>query len=354
MSTQSPLERFARLVDLDSPPLLLDGGDPRMRPAVVLTAALRTAATATAPAPMSTATKLAMRERLVAAATATPSAEAMPGIAARVVDALESGERRAAKVGRKVSRRITTLVGSVVIVTSVAGVGVAAARSLPGSPFYDIKRATEAVQLWATSGEAAKGQRHLEFARTRIAEAAKLPANSPYLASTLTAMDSEVRAANTDLVSAYHSTGNVAPLADLVRFARTQANDLAKLGASLPASLHQDARYSATLLNGVAQEIRSITIGVCQQCASTPTPIATSGPTVAPSVKPSTHPSGDHPTSKPTVTRSSSPSTPAGTNPLKHLLPTVPPLLGGSKGQPVPNLTPLPLLSSLAQLLGGS
>jgi hypothetical protein len=333
MNTSTPTERFAQLIDLDSPPAFLDGGDPRMRPGVALTAALRHAAVAATPAPMSDTTKLAMRERLVAAATPAPST----ATAGR-------------KAVRKVSRRISTLVGSVVLVTSFAGVGVAAARSLPGSPFYDLKRATEAVQLWATSGEAAKGQRHLEFARTRIAEAAKLPANSPYLASTLKAMNNEVRQANTDLVSAYHSSGDVAPLADLARFIHAQANDLATLGASLPATLHQDTTYSATLLTGVTQEIRSLTIGVCQQCASGPSAPTTPGPTLAPSIKPSSHPSG----SKPTATPSSAPSTNATTNPLKHLLPTLPPLLGDGNGQPVPNLTPVPLLSSLAQLLGGS
>jgi hypothetical protein len=167
-------------------------------------------------------------------------------------------------------------------------------------------------------------------------------------------MNNEVREANTDLVSAYHSTGDVAPLADLVVFARTQANDLAKLGASLPAALHQDTAYSATLLTGVTQEIRSLTIGVCHQCATGPaSSVTTPGPTLAPSVKPSTHPTGTHATSKPTVSPSSSPKPGAATNPLEHLLPTLPPLLGG-KGQPVPNLTPVPLLSSLAQLLGGS
>jgi hypothetical protein len=350
MSTES-IERFAQLIDLDSPPVFLDGGDPRMRPAVALTAALRQVATSAAPAPMSAATKLTMREQLVAAATAAPAADALPGIAARVVDALENGERRAANASRKARRRITTLVGSIVIVTSVAGVGVAAARSLPGSPFYDLKRATEAVQLWATSGETAKGQRHLEFARTRIAEASNLPPNSPYLASTLNAMNNEVRQANTELVQAYHSTGNVAPLADLVRFARVQANDLAQLGAKLPATLHQDATYSATLLTGVTQEIRSLTIGVCHQCATGPGPSTTPGPKVAPSATPSTPVSGVHSTTKPTVSPSTRPSASASTNPLKHLLP---PLLSGSKDQPLPNLTPLPLLSSLAQLLGGS
>ncbi|HVW82017.1 MAG TPA: DUF5667 domain-containing protein [Mycobacteriales bacterium] len=324
------IERFAQLIDLDSPPDYLDGGDPRMRPAVEIAAALRHAATVAAPPPMSESTKRAMRQQLVAAASAPPAESAV----------------------RKISRRVTTLIGSVVIVTSVAGVGVAAARALPGSPFYDIKRATEAVQLWVTSGEAAKGQRHLEFAETRLAEASRLPASSPYLASTLKAMDDEVRQANTDLVQDYRKTGDVTPLADLVKFARGQADKLAVLGSTLPASLHQEASYSANLLTGVTQEVRSLTIGVCQQCAPGAAPSSTPVPTLAPSPTPSTHPTGTRPASKPTGSSPATSPKPAATGPLKGILP---PLPSGSANKvlPLPELTPVPLLSSLAQLLTG-
>jgi hypothetical protein len=335
------VDRFAKLVDLDSHPVLLDGGDPRMRPAVALTAALRYAATTSAPTPLSDSARLAMRKRLVATASVAPSADATPGITARI------------------SRRMTTLVGSVVILTSVAGVGVATARALPGSPFYDLKRATETVQLWATSGEAAKGQRHLEFARTRMAEAAKLPANSPYLASTLKAMDEQTKQANSDLIEAYRQSGSAQPLAELVSFARTQYTDLAQLGASLPAKLHQEAAYSATLLTGLSQEVRSVTVSCKVLCLTGGTKPSAPGPVLAPSVTPSAHPSGTKPTSHPTTSPSHRPSTSPSTSPSAptnliptNLLPTLPPLLNNG-GQPLPKLSPLPLLSSLAQLLGG-
>lgn len=349
----SPAERFARLIDLDNPPAFLDGGDPQMRPAVALIAALRTCGQTAPPAPLSPSARLAMREVLVAAATAESVAVA-PTVSKRITHAAERGQQRAASAGRRFSRRMSAVVGSVMILTSVTGVGVATARSMPGSPFYDLKRATESVQLWFASGAAGKGQRHLEFARTRLAEAEKLPADSPYLASTLRAMNTQTRQANTDLVKAYKSTGSLQPLADLVTFARDQYADLAKLGAKLPEDLHEQAKYSAQLLTGVSQEVQSLTIGLCKKCAT------------ANSLLPKPSGAKPHPTSTPPATghgtsTTTSPSThpthsPGGLLPsgLTHLLPTAP-ASKHHKGNPnpLPTLSPLPLLSSLVQLLGG-
>ncbi|HEX3705423.1 MAG TPA: DUF5667 domain-containing protein [Mycobacteriales bacterium] len=351
----STAERFAQLIDFDAPPLLLDGGDPRMRPAVALTAALRSTAATAAPAPLSSDARSMMRERLVALAAAPPAAEALPGIATRITHSLEQGQQRAAGAGRKIGRRMSALVGSVVILTSLTGVGVATARSLPGSPFYDLKRVTESIQLWATSGQDAKGQFHLALARTRLAEAQRLPADSSHLSSTLRAMNNQTRQANTDLLNAYQATGSLQPLANLVTFARRQYVDLAKLGTNLPAKLHQQAMYSALLLTGVSHEVKSLTIGLCAKCgtgdnlspvpsgskpAVAPTPSASGNKPTGGAATPSTHP-----------TKSPSGLLPSG---LTNLLPTNPATTHKNGQQKVlPKLSPVPLISSLAQLLGG-
>ena len=124
---------------------------------------------------------------------------------------------------------MSTLAASVVVLTSVAGVGVATARSLPGDPFYGVKRATEAVQLWATpgddEGQASPGVRSHPARRGRQAAG-----DSPYLASTLKAMNAETREGSADLLAAYKASGSIAPLAEVVSFARKQYTDLAKLG----------------------------------------------------------------------------------------------------------------------------
>ena len=337
-------ERFAALIDLDDPPLMLDGGDPGMRPAVALTAALRSAGASATPQPLSSSAKTLMRERLVAAAAATSAATAPVDTASlgeRISHAAEHGQQRAVAAGRRIGKRMSALVGSVVILTSVTGVGVAAARSTPGSPFYELKKATESVQLWLASGQSEKGQRHLQFARTRLAEAQRLPADSPYLAATLKAMNDETRRANTDLVKTFRATGSAKPLEDLVTFARAQSHDLAKLGATLPKDLRKQATYSTQLLTGVTDEVKSLTGGLCPTCGSAHHPTTTPGatkPTVAPTpgaAKPTTNPA-THPTHAPT-----------SHHPTKATHPSATP-----NKNPLPKLSPIPLLSSLAQLLG--
>lgn len=361
-------ERFARLVDLELPPAFLDGGDPAMRPAIVLTAALRSAGRAAGPAPLSQTARLSMRRNLVAAAAAggVTVPIAIPARTAGVATVATAASRewqRARLAGRRFSRRIAAVVGSVVIVTSVAGVGVAAARSLPGDPFYGLKRATEAVQLWAASGPVDKGELHLEFARTRLAEADALGAASSHLSSTLRDMNAETRAGSSDLISAYRQTGATQPLTDIVSFVATQFPAVMRLGTTLPATLRPQATYSLQLLAGVADAVRSVSGRTCLACllpGGSPTPrVIGRSPTPAPgasgSVTPSSGatstpsgvlPTGVVPTQLPTKVPTSLPTQ----------LPTSVPTLAGlphhHNGTSAPTHAPNPLLSSLRRLIG--
>ncbi|MGN6473113.1 MAG: DUF5667 domain-containing protein [Mycobacteriales bacterium] len=360
LASRRAAERFAELIELDATPALA-GSDGAMHPAVSLAAALRAAGRTASPAPRSADARLAMRERLVAAANAPAEASLLtPGVAARVG---ETAQQRAKAVGHGVRRRVTALVGSVVVMTSFAGVGVAAARSLPGDPFYGVKRATENVQLWLASGQAAKGERHLEFARTRLAEARSLGGDSRYASSTLSAMNQETREGSSDLLAAYRSSGDTEPLADLVTFTREQYASLERYGETVPTTLQAQTFYSMTLLVGLAQDVRSLSGNPCLSClvngtvpGSTPTPGSNGSPSTSPSASTSpsstgsTHPqpssilpTGIIPTKIPTQLPTKLPTK----------LPSLPPLgHNGHKGQPAPTLTPLPLLSSLTQLLG--
>lgn len=360
-------ERFARLIDLDATPPLLGSGNPAMHSSVALARALRAAARTTSPAPLSAEARLAMRQRLVAAASAPGEASLLsPGVASRAGVAASRATdavARAKDSSRRVGRKVSALVGSVVIVTSISGVGVAAARSLPGSPFYDLKRATESVQLWLASGPAAKGERHLEFARTRLAEAQKLGADSKYAASTLTAMNKETREGSSDLISAYKSNGDKEPLADLVTFTRAQYAGLVQFGNEAGTKLEAQTVYSMTLLAGVAQEVESVSGTTCLTCLVTgvaPHGTPTPGTSTPPS--PATSPSVSG--SSPAVT--GSPTHPLPTNLLPTgivptqiptKLPTLPPLITRHNGKAgkhpsvLPTLSPLPLISALKNLL---
>jgi hypothetical protein len=373
LTTRRRAERFARAIDLDVPPLFLDGGDPSMRPAVTLATALRSAAQASAPAPLSAETRLAMRERLVAAAS-VPAEASTPS--PTVGDRVAQTTSRAKDSGRRIGRRASALVGSIVIVTSVSGVGVAAARSLPGSPFYDLKRATESVQLWLASGQHAKGERHLAFARTRLAEARALGPDSPNVASTLRSMNTETRQGSSDLIDAYRSSGETDPLADLVTFTRKQFADLARFGDEAGTRIQAQTVYSLTLLAGVAQQVESVAGTTCLTClVNGSKPHSTTAPSKgSTSPKPAPTTSGSNTTSTPPT--SSSPSHPGPkstailptdilptgllpTGLLPTKLPTLPPLIHrhdgkAGKGGVLPKLSPLPLISTLTHLLSGT
>lgn len=364
MTSNRAAERFARLVELDAIAPYLDTSEAALQPALALTAALRAAARTAPPAPLSADARAAMRNRLVAAANGSAvGSVAEPASALSPKAAAARATQRTRSASQRMGRRVSALIGSVVVVTSVAGVGVAAARSLPGNPFYDLKRATENVQLWLASGPAAKGERHLEFARTRLAEARALGAGSSRVASTLTAMNDETRKGSSDLLAAFRDSGSTQPLAELVGFTREQYAALARFGNSVPPRLQAQTVYSMTLLVGVAQDVRSMSGNACLTCLLTgsqpsPTPSPTSRPA------PGTAPAGTTPTSSssPAGSTPSSPGSGSPTGVVPTTLPTsIPtklpsvalvPKHDDHRSKPVPTISPLPLLSSLKGIFG--
>lgn len=304
-----PDERFARLLEVSSP--AASAADPTMGSLVNLASALRVAGQAPGLLTPDPEFRAALRQRLVAVATVQGPVAATHG--------LRSRRQAVADMGYRTRTRLAALAGTFTIATSFAGVGVAAAHSLPGDPFYGVKRATESVQLWATRGDEAKGKRHLEFARQRLAEVKALPTDSSHIASTLAAMDSQTTEGSSELISSYQSSHSSAPLADLVIFSRQQVADLEKLAATLPANLQAAEANSVKLASGVEDQVHQVAPGVCVLCApnSTVTPNGTSpSPSPSPnqSVRLSNHPSRG--ASSPPANSSSNPST-GGPSPRK-------------------------------------
>jgi hypothetical protein len=324
-------ENFARLLEVESLAAARSGADANLGRLLTVAGALRITGTAVAPAPLAATTKAAMRQRLVAVAIVSSYDSVETAAASRL------GQPRRGSVTTRLHRRLVTLAGSFAVVTSIAGVGVAAAHSLPGDPFYGVKRATEAVQLWATQGDAAKGRLHLEFARTRLAEAEKLPADSSHLASTLAAMDSQTKQGTSELIAAYKLSHSTAPLATLVTFTQEQYAGLATLSQRLPANLHGSEATALSVLTSVTGNVRSVSGPNCLSCLVS----GGTAPGGSPATKPHrTSPPASSPT--PTPQRSSSPapsgSQPAPTRTPSSLLPT---------GLVPTNLLPTNLPSSL-------
>jgi hypothetical protein len=242
-----------------------------------MAAALRMAGATAGPTPTD-AFRVALRQRLVAVATVQQD---LPAVTAS----------RRTVLGARVGRKVGALAGSVALLTGVAGVGVAAARSLPGNPFYDIKRATEAVQFWTAHGDLAKGRRHLEFARTRLAEARALDnPSASRLSSTLHAMDSQTQQGAAEMISAAQSSHSAQPITELDTFAHQQFTGLVDLARTSPAAAQAVEGASIQQLFQIERTAHAATPG-CVSCTSTVVPPATGSSSPSPQAHPSTHPS---------------------------------------------------------------
>jgi hypothetical protein len=313
--------------------------------------------------------RAALRQRLVAVA-------AVQGIGATAAPAPAPRLRELGSSWR-VQRRMAVLAGGAAAMTAIAGVGVGASRSLPGQPFYGVKRATEQVQLATTFGTEARGKRHLEFARTRLAEvqalagestalpaltpgrpsaAAGLPAASKVneIAAALRDMDSETRLGSADLLAVFAATHHTEALSALNSFTRTQWAQLRALVPALPVAVRPAAIRSIQLLVTVATRTghAAASSGTPQQPGSgggsSPTPGSGSTSTPGTPTKPagSGTPSGSPgggsaPSQLPTT-----PSVPVSPS-LPSTVPTIPPL-----PVPVPTKLPTALPTSLPTLPG--
>ncbi|MBV9293606.1 MAG: hypothetical protein JO222_14250 [Frankiales bacterium] len=319
--------------------------DPAIAPFAALAGALQAVPAVAGPAPEFRA---ALRQRLVAVATVQGVGAAAPAPASRLREASSTW---------KFQRRMSVLAGGAAAVTAIAGVGVGASRSLPGDPFYSVKRATEDVQLATTFGTEAKGKRHLEFARTRLREIEALAGKSVSLGpvlphgatalgpmsdstkasiieSTLRDMDAETRAGANDLYTAFRTSGSMAPLLTLNSFTSQQFASLHAVLPALPPVALLRAEESLALLHVVGAQ----TVRLAQ--TYTPTGPGSTTPGTTPTPTPSRHHSGSggHPGGTP----SGGSSAPSGSGGSSRPASPAPPRVGVPTIPPIPTDLPIP------------
>ena len=257
--------------------------DPTLVPLTTVAHALQSLPTDGAP---SEEFRAALRTRLVAVATV--QAAAPPAPAPGAVDRVREWSQ-----GWRGQRRFAVATGTIAAMIAVAGVGVGAARSLPGDPFYGIKRGTEAAQMWATTGTADRGRKHLSLARARLDEISRLvqegtalgPAApgqplaagvlptslSGELRDTLADMDDETRAGSRDLTRAYARSRDRGLLRTLQTFAVSQRQSLSSLLPAFPAGAVERAQQSLALLEQVEQRANDLlAVGVCSSTCTSP------------------------------------------------------------------------------------
>ena len=337
--------RATRFAEILEAPTRTD--DPAQAPYLALATALRAAPTVSGPSPEF---RTALRQRLVAVATVQGVGAAEPTAA----------KLRSAATTWRFQRRVAAVAGAAAAATAIAGVGVGASRSLPGDPFYGVKRATERVQLAATTGQEAKGKRHLEFARTRLHEVEALVGRNSALAgilpggvaalghlsdsaktstivATLQDMDAETRAGAEDLLAVASESGSSEPLSALDTFTRRQFVDLRSTVPALPTPAQPRAEQSLSLLAVVADRTRQLSRATSGD--TTPQSGGSGGPTGQPSTSPTPSRSG------------SGHGGHGGNRSGGSSTPSTPPSPGGLPTLPVQPPTQVPTIPSLPTLI---
>jgi hypothetical protein len=397
LGTRAKVEELARLLDgaLSGPASLTTGH-------AALATRLRTVAPSLDARAIPRAEfRAALRTRLVAVATvqAASAAEA-PAAAPSALAAAVTWTQ-----GRKAQRRIGITAGAMAGVVAFAGVSIASSRSLPGQPFYGLKRGAESVQLDLTHGDTAKGSKHLDFAATRLREVAALAKGKGELAldlgtsarpvaggsssakagritQALKDFDAEATSGQSLLEKAFRASRKAEPLRILSSFSVAQRGTLSALIPALPrASQIQAARslILVTELGSTADELLSTGLcgSSCDPAAAGPTlpvepqpaPGATASPApdnqvppcvclaptttpepVGPAQEPTTAPTSD-PTTEPSASPSVTPTPSSSATPTPSPSPSggiLPPLV-----LPTNLPTPIPTLPTLPPLLPG-
>ncbi len=250
---------------------------------------------------LSESTRQAQRARLVAVATVRPAT----GTGAPVEP-----------VPRRHRRRTAVALASALSLVGLGGVAVAASRSLPGDPFYDVKRGTESVSLALSSGDQSRGERYLELATTRLLEVRGLvegrealdatyvpgdradtsdtEARADRVARTLGAMDASTRSGTTLLTDLFRQGDQDVPLRTVELWAQSQTSTLDALLLQLGGAGRDRATVSLTLLQTVGAEAGElIATGPCPTgCDPGPGRPSPSPTPAEPSAVPSGTPSG--------------------------------------------------------------
>ena len=334
-------EEFARAVDVAD--TAVTGREDVVR-AATLAHRVRAVAPTFSPTP-DVDFRAALRTRLVAVASvqaatsaASEASHAAPATTAR------SAERRWARAGGVAA-------GAMASVVAVTGVAVASQASLPGDPFYGVKRTTEGVQLRLADGPQEQGRQHLDFASERLDEVRGLllgrgtltgaagaasgsrSADSQRMLAGMSDMDEDTTRGAALLGEAFDATGERAVLDELAGFADRQSAGLRALMAALPGDTTARAEQSLVLLAGVSATTRALLVQ--GPPATPPTTSAPTGPTPRPTAPdPSVLLPGDPATQAP---GSGTPTLGPGT------VPTLPTLPGASLAPgTVPTLPNLP------------
>lgn len=173
--------------------------------------------------------------------------------------------------GRRLAIVAALLTGTV----AVSGVSAASGDALPGDTLYNVKRSTERAQLALAGNDLGRAQLHLEFAGTRIEEAAALDDESD-AANALNDAASELRSGAALLGELAVESGEAAPLDYIDLFTNEHRWTLEELVSGLDGEAVQAGEDLLVLVENAA--LRSVELRSALDCTESGGPADELGP----------------------------------------------------------------------------
>ncbi|MBQ1072211.1 hypothetical protein KBX06_03380 [Micromonospora sp. C31] len=171
----------------------------------------------------------------------------------------EPSSRRSADAGRnrllpavtarRARARGAILVGVAAGAVALSGISAASENAVPGDALYGMKRSTERAQLALASSDVGRGQLFLDFARTRLAEAATLRGDENGFSAVLDDMDADTRQGVRLLTTAAAQRSDPAALDAVNSFVTGQRQAVGGLLDDVSRADRERTRRSLTLLD---------------------------------------------------------------------------------------------------------
>ncbi|MBQ0990355.1 DUF5667 domain-containing protein [Micromonospora sp. PSH03] len=158
-----------------------------------------------------------------------------------------------AVTARRARARGAILVGIAAGAIAVSGISAASENAVPGDALYGMKRSTERAQLALASSDISRGQLFLDFARTRVGEAAKLRGDRIGYSAVLDDMDADSRQGVRLLTSAAVQRAEPGSLDTLNTFVSSQRRAVRGLLDGSTRVDRERTQRSLVLLDGIRE-----------------------------------------------------------------------------------------------------
>ncbi|MDG4784040.1 DUF5667 domain-containing protein [Micromonospora sp. WMMD961] len=158
-----------------------------------------------------------------------------------------------AVTARRARARGAILVGIAAGAIAVSGISAASENAVPGDALYGMKRSTERAQLALASSDISRGQLFLDFARTRLGEAAKLRGDRVGYSAVLDDMDADTRQGVRLLTSAAVQRAEPGSLDTLNTFVSSQRRAVSGLLDGSTRADRERTQRSLLLLNSIRE-----------------------------------------------------------------------------------------------------